>query len=131
MENLLKTLQFRSGLIPAVVVDAQTGELLTLCYMDEEALRETLRTGQVHVFRRSQGRVMPKGGTSGHVQLVREIRLDCEGSSLALHVEQKVAACHKGYRTCYFRRYDPQSDSFEITCEMGFDPDEVYGGANG
>jgi len=126
MDSLLEQLEFKDGLIPAVVVDTESGQVLTLCYMDEAALRETLQTGLVHVFRRSKGRVMKKGESSGHVQRLRELRIDCEGRSLLLVVEQHVAGCHKGFFSCYFRRYDPQTDSFETVGAKVFDPDKVY-----
>jgi len=126
-ENLLKELHFKDGLIPAVIVEAD-GQVLTLCYMDEEALRRTLETGQVHVFRRSKGRVMLKGETSGHTQQVQEVRLDCEGNSLLVVVRQNVAACHAGYRSCYYRRYRPDRGTLEVCEEKVFDPGDVYGG---
>lgn len=131
MDDFLAQLHFTSGLIPAVIVDADGGEVLTLCYMNEEALRETLRTGTVHVFRRSAGRFMKKGGTSGHVQHVREVRVDCEGKSLVFVVAQRVAACHKGYKSCYFRRYSPQTGALEVIGEKIFEPGEVYGKGSG
>ena len=128
MQNLLPRLQFNAdGHIPCVIVDAEDGAVLTLCYLTKEALEKTLETGLVHVFRRSKGRLMIKGETSGHVQHVKEVRLDCEGKSLVMKVEQEVAGCHQGYRSCYFERYDPAADSFEITEERVFDPDKVYG----
>lgn len=126
MENLLKNLTFKDGLVPAVIVDAKDRQLLTLCYMDEDALKRTLSSGKIHVFRRSHGRVMKKGETSGHTQSVREIRIDCAGNSLEFLVDQKVAACHKGFKSCYFRKYDPESDSFEESGEKVFEPDKVY-----
>ena len=127
MENLLKELNFKDGLIPAAVTDAESGELLTLCYLDEEALRLTLETGQVHVFRRSRGRVMLKGETSGHTQALVELRVDCEGNSLELRVRQNVAACHAGYYSCYYRRYNREADALEVDGRKAFDPGEVYG----
>jgi len=126
MENLLSQLHFQDGLIPAVIVDAEGGEVLTLGYMNAEALRETLRTGVVHVWRRSLGRLMKKGETSGHTQHVREVRVDCEGNSLLLVVQQRVAACHAGYRSCYFRRYDPVNDVLEVVDRKVFEPHQVY-----
>jgi phosphoribosyl-AMP cyclohydrolase len=74
--------------------------------MNQEALDKTLETGLVHVFRRSAGRLMMKGETSGHTQTVKAIGIDCEGKSLVVRIDQKVAACHKNYFTCYFREYD-------------------------
>jgi len=114
------------GLIPAIIFDSKTREPLTLCYLDREALRKTLATGQVHVFRRSKGRVMLKGETSGHTQHVVGVFADCEGNSLAIQVEQKVAACHAGYYTCYYRRYNPATGQLEAVGERVFDPGKVY-----
>jgi phosphoribosyl-AMP cyclohydrolase len=127
MKALLDQIKFKDGLIPAVVVEAG-GDVLVLCYMDREALEKTLQTGLVHVFRRSRGRVMLKGETSGHTQAVKELRIDCDGNSLLLVVEQRVAVCHSGYSTCYYRRYVPEGDAFEICAERVFDPEAVYGG---
>jgi len=126
MQNLLNELNFKDGLIPAIITDAETGHALTLCYLNREALQETLRSGFVHVFRRSRGRLMKKGETSGHVQEVREIRVDCDGNSLLIAVRQHVAACAAGYRSCYFRRYDPESYTLQVTGERVFDPEKVY-----
>jgi len=125
MEAMMQELHFEDGLIPAVIVEAD-GQVLTLCYMDREALGRTLQSGQVHVFRRSRGRVMLKGQTSGHTQRVREVRVDCAGNSLLIVVEQKVAACHAGYRTCYYRRREPATGALEVCERRVFDPDRVY-----
>lgn len=114
------------GLLPAIIFDAATREPLTLCYMDHGALEKTLATGLVHVFRRSRGRVMLKGETSGHTQRVVDILVDCEGNSLAIAVEQRVAACHAGYFSCYYRRYDRASDALVPQGEPVFDPSKVY-----
>ena len=115
------------GLIPAVVTDVTTGRLLTLCYLDREALQRTLATGQVYVYRRSASRVMLKGETSGHTQEVVELRPDCCGKSLEIRVRQRVAVCHQGYVSCYYRRYDPKADALRVTDERAFDPATVYG----
>ncbi|HLG29565.1 MAG TPA: phosphoribosyl-AMP cyclohydrolase [Candidatus Brocadiales bacterium] len=125
--QLFSELKFNDkGLIPAIIADAVDNRVLTLCYMNEEALRKTIETGKVYVFRRSQNRLMLKGETSGHIQTVKEIFFDCEGNSLVFKVEQKVAACHAGYRTCYFRRYNPQTDSIQIAENKVFEPEKVY-----
>jgi phosphoribosyl-AMP cyclohydrolase len=107
-------------------VCAKTGEVLTLCYMNDEALKKTLETGKVHVFRRSKNRLMLKGEISGHVQLVKEILVDCEGNSLVIKVEQKVGACHAGYYSCYFRRLNPKTGRLKIVAKRIFDPEKVY-----
>lgn len=116
----------KDGRIPAIIVDASTGQVLTLSYMNAEALNKTLDTGKVHVFRRSKGRLMLKGETSGHVQWVKELLVDCEGNSLVVKVEQKVAACHAGYYSCYFRRLNPKTGEWEVIAERVFDPQKVY-----
>lgn len=125
-QALLDAIKFKDGLVPAVIVQ-EGGPVITLCYMDREALLKTLETGLVHVFRRSRGRVMLKGETSGHTQELRELRVDCEGNSLVLTVRQKVAGCHAGYVTCYYRRYDAARDTWEVCEQKVFDPGKVYG----
>ncbi|MDD4956176.1 MAG: phosphoribosyl-AMP cyclohydrolase [Candidatus Omnitrophica bacterium] len=114
------------GLIPAIIQDADTGKVLTLCYMDREALERTLEVGKIHVYRRSKGRVMIKGETSGCEQDVREVFVDCANNSLLFKVDQHRAACHKGYFTCYFEKV--RSDGTRtVSEERVFDPKEVYG----
>ncbi len=129
MKALLEKIKFdEKGLIPFITQDANTKEVLTLAYMNDEALKLTLETGKIHVFRRSRGRVMMKGETSGMVQEVKEIRLDCEGNSLLILAEPKGPACHKMFWTCYFEEYKPDSDSFVTHGEPLLDPKEVYKG---
>ena len=119
-------LQFNEqGLIPAVVQDAKTRQVLTLCYLNRAALERTLKEGKVYVFRRSQRRIMLKGETSGHVQHLREVRVDCEGKSLVFLVRQRVAACHAGYFTCYFRRL--KGGRLVTVGRRVFNPAKVYG----
>ena len=126
-EKLLDRLVFNDqGHIPAIVADSESKRALTLCYLTREALLKTLQTGKVHVFRRSKGRLMLKGETSGHIQEVKRIFVDCEGKSLLLSVEQHVAACHKGYVSCYFEEYEPAKEAFTIAEERVFDPGEIY-----
>jgi phosphoribosyl-AMP cyclohydrolase len=118
-------LQFNDqGLIPAVIQDERTKTVLTLCYLTREALQQSLATGTVHVFRRSQHRLMQKGETSGHIQLIRQVQVDCEGKSLVLLVRQHVAACHAGYFTCYFRRL--KNGRLVTLGRRVFDPAKVY-----
>jgi len=118
----------QDGLIPAVVYESDQEVPLVLCYMDREALQRTLETGLVHVFRRSQNRVMLKGETSNHTQEVKDILVDCEGNSLLIKVKQNVACCHAGYFTCYYRRLDPDSGDLVVVEKRVFDPEAVYGG---
>lgn len=127
MMQLFNELQFNdAGLIPTVIQDVTDNQVLTLCYMTREALEKTLETGLVHVFRRSKGRLMIKGETSGHTQAVKEVLIDCEGKSLVIKVGQKVASCHRGYKSCYFRRYRPEDDEFTVEEERVFNPEDVY-----
>ena len=111
--------------MPAVIQDAKSRQVLTLCYLNRKALERSLKEGKVYVFRRSQRRVMLKGETSGHVQLIKEVRVDCEGKSLVLLVRQKVAACHAGYFTCYFRRVS-RTGRLQTIGRKVFDPERVY-----
>ncbi len=113
------------GLIPAVIQDYKSGKVLTLCYMNRAALEKTVTEGRIYLFRRSQNRLMMKGETSGHIQIVKEVFVDCEGNSILFTIEQKVAACHAGYFTCYFRKA-AEDGSLEITDKKIFDPGKVY-----
>ena len=114
------------SLLSVIFQDHLTGEVLTLAYMNPEALEKTLETGKVHVFRRSHGKVMVKGETSGNFQLVQEVLVDCDGDALVIKVDQTGgAACHEGYVSCFFRRLE--EDELEIFGERVFDPQEVYG----
>ena len=115
-----------TGLIPAIIQDYKSGKALTLCYMNKEALDKTLKEGRIYVFRRSKNKLMLKGETSGNVQIVKEVFLDCAGNSLLFKVEQKVAACHEGYFTCYFRQVDAQGNA-RVVEKRVFDPKNVYG----
>jgi phosphoribosyl-AMP cyclohydrolase len=125
--QLLANLKFdEKGLIPAVIVDVTDNRVLTLCFMNQGALEKTIETGKVYVFRRSKNRLMLKGETSGHIQSVEEVFFDCEGKSLVIKVKQKVAACHAGYRSCYYRKYNDKTDNIEIIEEKVFDPDKTY-----
>ena len=113
------------GHMPSIIQDAASGKVLTLCYMNDIALKATLETGFVHVFRRSQNKLMKKGETSGHTQAVREMRVDCEGKSLLFIIDQKVAGCHKGYFSCYFEKVGADA-SRKVTDEIVFNPEKVY-----
>lgn len=95
-----------NGLIPAIAQDARTGQVLMQAYMSEESLRRTLETGTAWYWSRSRQELWNKGATSGHVQRVKEIRMDCDGDSLLLLVEQEGGACHEGTYTCFTRRVD-------------------------
>ena len=117
----------RQGLLPAVIQDDATGEVLMVAFMNEEALSLTRETGYTHFFSRSRNTIWRKGEQSGNVQEVRDIFVNCEETSLLIKVVQHGdAACHTGYRSCYFRRLLPD-DGYEFVAERVFDPDIVYG----
>ena len=125
-EKIKSQLKFAAdGLIPAIIQDAKTHKVLTLCYMNDIALKATLEHGFIYLFRRSQNKLMKKGETSGHTQAIREFRVDCEGKSLLFIIDQKVAGCHKGYLSCYFEKMGADA-SKQITDELVFDPKKVY-----
>jgi len=99
------TVQFdQQGLIPAVLQDAHSGQVLMVAWMNQEALRLTQETGQAHFWSRSRQELWRKGATSGNVMSVREIWLDCDGDTLLLKVEPAGPACHTGQSSCFFRR---------------------------
>ncbi|MBI3996311.1 MAG: phosphoribosyl-AMP cyclohydrolase [Candidatus Omnitrophica bacterium] len=125
-ETLVPLLHFNEqGLMPTVIQDAKTKQVLTLCYLNQDALKKSLETGTVYLFRRSQNRLMQKGETSGHIQLIKEVLMDCEGQSLVLLVTQHVAACHAGYFTCYFRRLGRNGKVVTVGRRV-FDPATIY-----
>jgi phosphoribosyl-AMP cyclohydrolase len=115
-----------NGLLPAIVQDHETGAVLMLAYINDLAWRETLKTGRAHYWSRSRNRLWLKGESSGHVQIIREILVDCDEDTVVFKVEQVGgAACHKGYESCFFRRVD--HGRLEVCSAKVFDPDKVYG----
>jgi phosphoribosyl-AMP cyclohydrolase len=113
------------GLLPAIVQDAENGEVLMLAWMDEAALRATLESGQTHFYSRSRQAHWHKGGTSGHVQYVESIHLDCDGDVLLIRARQVGGACHEGFRSCFFRRV-ADDGGLTITARRVFEPESVY-----
>lgn len=117
----------KSSLIPAIAQDYETGEVLMLAYMNRNAYEETRKTGRACYYSRSRDKLWRKGEESGHVQNVKEIRYDCDADTLLIKVEQVGgAACHKGYRSCFFRKIDLQTGEPQRVGERVFDPDKVY-----
>ena len=117
---------FSKGLVPAVVQDAASGDVLMVAYMNEEAWRETLATGRACFWTRSRQKLWRKGEESGHFQEVVEIRIDCDRDTVLLRVKQHGdAACHLGYRSCFFRSRD--GEGWKTLGEPLFDPAAVYG----
>ena len=116
----------RQGLVPAVIIDDSTGEVLMVAFMNEEAYQKTRETGYTHFFSRSRNTLWRKGEQSGNVQQVRDMFINCEENSLLVSVvQQGGAACHEGYRSCYYRRILPDG-SYETIMERVFDPQKIY-----
>jgi phosphoribosyl-AMP cyclohydrolase len=113
------------GLVPAVAQDAATGVVLMLAWMNREAFEETVRTRRAVYFSRSRNKLWRKGEESGHVQEVQGIYIDCDADTILLKVKQLGgAACHEGYKSCFFRRVD--GDQLHVEGERVFDPKQVY-----
>lgn len=126
-ETLPEQIRFDAdGLIPAVVQDVVTGDVLMLASLNAEALRLTYATGEAHFWSRSRQRLWRKGETSGHTQAVEEIRVNCERNSLLMLVRQIGAVCHDGYPTCFYRRIAADG-ALTVVREQAFDPAKVYG----
>jgi phosphoribosyl-AMP cyclohydrolase len=115
------------GLIPGIVQDHKTGDVLMLGYLNAEALEKTQNTGEVHFFSRSRNRLWKKGETSGHVLRLREVRVDCDADALLLLVELGgPGVCHEGYQSCFFRSLESDGSSL-VVAERVFVPMDIYG----
>ena len=116
------------GLVPAIAQDAETGEVLMMAFMNPEAWERTLDTRIAHYWSRSRNKLWKKGESSGNLQEVQEIRVDCDGDCVLLRVRQVGgAACHTGYRSCFYRRVE--GDGLVVDGEKLFDPAQKYGAA--
>jgi len=114
------------GLVPAIAQDYRTGDVLMLAYVNIEALKKTVETGKAHYWSRSRAKLWLKGESSGHVQVIKDILVDCDEDCIIYKVDQVGgASCHKGYSTCFYRRIT--EDGSEIVAEKVFDPSQVYG----
>ncbi len=114
------------GLIPAIAQDWQTGEVLMLAYINEESWKHTLETGKATYWTRSRKKLWVKGESSGNVQLVKEILVDCDEDTVIFKIDQVGdAACHEGYRSCFFRKVE--DGELKVVGERVFDPKDVYG----
>ena len=109
------------GLVPAVAQDAETGAVLMLAYVSPKALERTRETGLAHYYSRSRDELWQKGKTSGHIQHVDEIRIDCDADTLLYLVDQEGGACHTGHQSCFYRTIDGENVGKKV-----FDPDTVY-----
>jgi phosphoribosyl-AMP cyclohydrolase len=119
-----------SGLVTCVATDAATGEVLMVAHMNDEALRKTIASGEAWYFSRSRHSLWKKGETSGHVQRVVEMRLDCDQDAVWIRVEQAGAACHTGRRSCFYRKVEAGEGGAQLVfadANRLFDPKVVYG----
>jgi phosphoribosyl-AMP cyclohydrolase len=109
-------LKFNSdGLIPAIIQEKSTGRVLMMAWMNRNSLETTVATGKTHFWSRSRQKYWMKGESSGHTQAVKDISFDCDGDTLLIQVEQIGAACHEGYRSCFFRSIEDDGKSFHTT----------------
>jgi phosphoribosyl-AMP cyclohydrolase len=114
------------GLIPAIIQDAKSKQILMMAWMNREALEKTVETGKTHFYSRSRRKLWLKGESSGHIQTVKSIAKDCDQDVLLVEVEQVGAACHEGYASCFFRKLDAKTGEWEVVGERVFDPAKVY-----
>ncbi len=115
-----------NGLLPAIVQDYKTGKVLMLAYINEEAWKKSLETGETHFWSRSRNELWHKGESSGNVQKIKAVFVDCDNDTVLFQVEQiGGAACHMGYDTCFYRKVN-QDGTVEIVGKKIFDPEEVY-----
>ena len=115
------------GLLPAVIQDAASGEILMVGFMNDEAFRKTVQTGRATFYSRTRNKLWTKGETSGHALIVKEIATDCDQDTLVIKVEARgPGACHNGYRSCFYRTLT--DGEWVENQQRAFDPDSVYGG---
>jgi len=125
-ENLIAAIRWTAdGLVPAIVQDSETDDVLMMAWMDEAAVRQTVTSGETHFYSRSRKSSWHKGGTSGHVQRVESIHVDCDADTLLIRAKQVGGACHEGYRSCFFRRLTDDG-ALHVDGTRVFDPHAVY-----
>ena len=121
-------LKFSSeGLIPAIIQEQATGRVLMMAWMNRASLEQTIASGKTHFWSRSRKKFWMKGESSGHTQTVKDIAFDCDGDTLLIQVEQIGAACHEGFKSCFFRSAKGQGETFQITEQRLQSPEEIYG----
>lgn len=117
------------GLLPAIIQDAANGRVLMMAWMNRASLDKTVETKRTWFWSRSRKKFWMKGESSGHVQVVKDISMDCDGDTLLIQVEQTGAACHEGYRSCFFRSLGETADAWQITEAQLESPEKIYGKA--
>ena len=114
------------GLIPAIVQDATSGRVLMMAWMNRASLETTVRTGKTHFWSRSRQKFWMKGEESGHTQTVRELSFDCDGDTLLIRVDQIGAACHEGFKSCFYRAVDADGTSVRVIEPQLLKPEQIY-----
>jgi phosphoribosyl-AMP cyclohydrolase len=123
--NFLDEVKFDDrGLVPVIIQDYKNGEMLMLAYMNRESLQMTVSSGKTHFWSRSRKKLWLKGESSGHTQEVKGLFIDCDMDAVLIKVEQKVAACHTGYRSCFYRQL--QEEDFKVVGEKVFKEEDIY-----
>jgi phosphoribosyl-AMP cyclohydrolase len=126
--TFLEKLKFnQDGLIPAIIQEESTGRVLMMAWMNREAVQKTVELGKTVFWSRSRQKYWIKGETSGHVQVVKDLAFDCDGDTLLIQVEQTGAACHEGYKSCFFRSIQDRGNSMAIREPQLVKPETVYG----
>jgi phosphoribosyl-AMP cyclohydrolase len=127
--SLYEQLKFdkATGLIPAIIQEQKTGRVLMMAWMNRASLEKTIATGKTHFWSRSRQKFWMKGETSGHTQSVKDIAFDCDGDTILIQVEQIGAACHEGYKSCFFRSVEGGNGDVKITEPQLVAPEQVYG----
>ena len=126
MDEMELNFEKMNGLIPAVAQDWKSGEILMVAFMNKEAFEKTLETGKATYWSRERKKLWVKGEQSGNSQMVKEVLVDCDNDTVLLKVEQSGAACHEGYRSCFYKKFE--NGKIRIVGERVFDPENVYGG---
>lgn len=126
--KFFENLKFNAdGLVPAIIQEQSTGRVLMMAWMNEDSLKKTVETNKTWFWSRSRQKYWMKGESSGHTQDIKDISFDCDGDTLLIQVEQEGAACHEGYKSCFFRSVKDAGESVEIAEMQLVDPNEVYG----
>lgn len=115
----------RDGLIPAIIQEQSTGRVLMMAWMNQESIQRSIDLGKTVFWSRSRQKYWVKGESSGHVQAIKDISFDCDGDTLLIQVEQTGAACHEGYKSCFFRSIKEKGNTFSITEPQLIKPEEI------
>lgn len=125
--SFLDQLKFtEDGLIPAIIQEAGTQRVLMMAWMNRASLETTLKTGKTHFWSRSRKKFWMKGEESGHTQTVKDVAFDCDGDTLLIQVDQIGAACHEGFKSCFFRSVENAGDGFKVTEKQLQKPEDIY-----